>query len=76
MDNSLIMVSSITYAIKGKDLLNKSGFKADIVRTPRRHNVTGCGYSIFVKDRTDEAESYLKEYGIPILGRTSRDDAV
>lgn len=76
MNKPLIMISSITYAMKGKELLNRNGFRADIVRTPRQENVTGCGYSLFVKDRTDEAEKFLEEYNIPILGRVDRDDSV
>ena len=70
----LIMVSSLTYAMKGKELLNRNGFNANLVRTPRRKNVEGCGYSIVVSNNVDDAESLLNENGIPILGRVNGDD--
>ena len=74
MSKPLIIVSSITYAMKGKELLNKNGFHADLVRTPRRKNVTGCGYSIAVSDKVEDAEKFLRQNGIPIMGRASGDD--
>ena len=74
MGKPLIMVSSITYAMKGKELLNRNGFHADLVRTPRRKNVTGCGYSIAVSDKAEDAEELLKQHGIPIMGRVNGDD--
>ena len=46
--DKLIMCSSVTYAIKGRDLLRAKGLKASIKRPPR--GGCGCGYCISVKD--------------------------
>ena len=74
MRQPLIMVSSITYAMKGRDLLNNKGFHAYLERTPRHENVGGCGYSIAVSDRADEAEEILRQAGIRVLGRIDREE--
>lgn len=68
----LIMVSSVTYAMKGMSILKEHGFSAEIVRTPRNGGKNGCGYSLYVKNNADEAEGILKEHGIKILGREVR----
>lgn len=46
---TLIALSSITYAIKAKNLLNSAGYYCEIERTPKKL-AKGCGYSIRVKD--------------------------
>ena len=73
MGKPMILVSSITYAMKGRDILFKRGIKAYVERTPRTSENIGCGYSIYVPSQTDEAEAILREYGFRILGRTERD---
>ncbi len=70
MDKPLIVMSSITYAMKGKELLKKHGISAAVERTPKKFfNGKGCGYSLYVPQKTDEAEEILKEHGIKVLGR-------
>lgn len=68
----LIMMSSITYAMKSRDILFQYGIKSYVERTPKG-STTGCGYSIYVPERTDEAEQILTGRGIRILGRMERD---
>lgn len=70
MSKQLIMVSSITYAIKGRDILRAKGFKAYIERTPGQLDRAGCGYSIYVNGDADTAEQLLRSEGIKILGRS------
>lgn len=72
MDKPLIMVSSVTYAMKGKQLLNSAGIRAEIERTPKRDVKNACGYSLYVPKDTDEAEKILKENNIKIIGRAER----
>ena len=72
MGKPLIMMSSITYAMKSRDILFKYGIKAYVERTPKGSNA-GCGYSIYVPAKTDEAERILSSMGIRILGRMERD---
>lgn len=72
MGKPMILVSSITYAMKSRDILFSYGIKAHVERTPGGTSA-GCGYSIYVPDRTDEAERILAEAGIKLLGRAERD---
>lgn len=71
LNNPLILVSSVTYAMKGRDLLNNMGFRAYLERVSRS-KTTGCGYGIYVPNRTDEAEQVLLGEGFRILGRIER----
>lgn len=72
MEEPLITVSSITYAMKGKQILNGYGIKAAIQRTPKRSNSQSCTYSLYVPKNTDQAEEILIQNGIKILGRSER----
>lgn len=72
VSKSLIMVSSITYAMKGRDLLQRRGFRAYVERAPRGAEDAGCGYGIYVPDRTEEAVELLKEARIPVKGFRER----
>ena len=69
MKKQLIMVSSITYAIRGRELLRAKGYRAYIERTPGNLDTAGCGYSIYVNGDADAAEQILRDAGIKILGR-------
>ena len=60
--------------MKGKEILNRNGFRADIVRNLNRHLTGGCSYSIYVPDKTDEAEEFLKKRGFKIIGRSWKED--
>ncbi len=72
MEKNLIMMSSITNAMRGRELLRQYGINAEIERTPRNSLRQGCGYSLYVPARTDEAMSLLAENGIKVIGRTER----
>ncbi len=62
------MVSSITHAIRGRDLLKQKGFKASIQKTPGGLDTAGCGYSIYVDNNIDSAQKIVSAAGIKILG--------
>ena len=72
MGQHLIMVSSITHAIKGRDLLRSNGQKAYIEKTPGNLDTHGCGYSIIVYERPENAVSILKNSNIRIIGTSKR----
>ncbi|MEE0252622.1 MAG: DUF3343 domain-containing protein [Acutalibacteraceae bacterium] len=74
MDKPLIMVSSITYAMKSKEILSKRGFKVYVERVPHTGEDVGCGYGVYVPQKTDEAQQILQRSGIHILGRIERTD--
>lgn len=74
MGKPLIAVGPITIAQKGRDLLARYGIYASVERTPRSAEFSGCGYSIYVPERTDEAEAILVKAGIKVSGRLERGD--
>ena len=74
MGKPLIMVSSIAYAMKSNELLSKRGFKVYVERVPHTSEAVGCGYGVYVPQRTDAAQQILERSGIRILGRMERAD--
>lgn len=74
MKKQLIQVSSITYAIKGRDILKSKGIRAYVERSPADMDRVGCGYSIFVKGDIETAENILNNAGIKVLGRQVGDE--
>ncbi|MDU7339270.1 MULTISPECIES: DUF3343 domain-containing protein [Clostridium] len=68
----VILLGSITYAMKSRDILFRYGIKSYVERTPRTQDRLGCGYGIFVPDRTDQAEDILRNSGVRVLGRSER----
>ena len=64
-----IVLSSVTYALKAKDLLAAHGIRAEIVRSRAVRNVRGCGYGIsFDAALLASAQSILASEGVPTLG--------
>lgn len=73
MGKQLIMLSSITYAMKGKEILEKHGIKSYVERTPKRNKNYSCGYCLNVPQQTDEAEEILRKWGIEVVGREDKE---
>ena len=73
MERPLIMMTSVTYAMRGRELLQRYGISAEVRRTPKNTRRQGCGYSLYVPSKTDEAEQLLKKNGIKIIGRTAKE---
>ncbi len=65
---NLIMMTSITNAMKAKDVLLKKRIRSEIVRTPKRKAKSGCGYSLYVPTNFAKAVSILRASGIRIMG--------
>ena len=72
MGKPLIVVSSVTYAMQGRDLLFRHGIKGYAQRIPKTEN-TGCGYGIYVPNGADAAERILIENHIRVLRRMEQD---
>lgn len=68
MGKQLIMVRSITFAMKGKNILTRHGIFSDIERTPKTGGEKSCGYSIYAPRKTEQAIEILESEGIEILG--------
>ncbi len=69
MGKPLIVVGSITFAMKGRDILGRRGFRSSVERVPHSRDAHGCGYGLYVPERAEEAEKILRSAGIPVTGR-------
>lgn len=69
MDSVYFNVSSITNAMRGKELLERNGIHGYINRTVDEEGNNGCGYSLLVSGNTAKAESLLRASGIRITGK-------
>ena len=67
MQRHIISVGSVTYAIKGRDLLRKQGIKAYVERKTNTSNNSGCGYVIVAEGNRQKITQALMVSGIKIL---------
>ena len=70
-EKPVLVVNSVTYAMKSRDLLFRHGIKTYVERLPHTKE-NGCGYGVYVPHGIDEAEKLLRENGIRVLGRAGR----
>ena len=59
MARYLIYISSITYAIKARDILRKNNIKAYVERTADVEERQGCGYGVAVDGDLNRVRSIL-----------------
>lgn len=57
-------MTSITYAMKARDICIKNGWNCDVIRTPKNIG-SGCGYSIAVRAQASSVKKLLSENNIP-----------
>ncbi len=69
MKRYIIQTGTVTYAIKGRDLLRKKGFKVKIERITAGE-IRGCGYAVILEGNLEQAERILRENGVKILDIT------
>lgn len=69
MEKQLLMFPSITYAIKGRDLLKTKGISSYLERTPMDLKVNSCGYSLSIPKNIDKAIEILRNHNIKFLGK-------
>ncbi len=67
MQRHIISVTSITYAIKGRDFLRKNGIRAYTERKSDLNNGSGCGYVIIAYGNQNRIIDNLHKIGIKIL---------
>lgn len=62
LENKL-SIGSVTYALKGRDILRKHGFKVYIERKPSEYK-SGCGYALKFNGDMKKAQEILNRFGI------------
>ena len=68
MGCEFIIVSSVTYALKGKSELENRGIPSKVEKLKNVASLGGCGYGIKVsKNISDQAKRYLSLSGIKII---------
>ena len=67
MEENYFLVSSITYAIKGQELLQRKGYKAYVIRD-RERNEHGCGYAILARAPRERAADILAAGHVKVAG--------
>lgn len=67
MKRYIITTGTVTYAIKGRDILRKKGYKVKIERITSGKGAKGCGYGIILDGDIKEAEEILRQSGVKIL---------
>lgn len=64
--SKILVVSSITYAYKARDLLFNAGIKCYIDRIPSHLRHSGCGYGVRVTGEIQQVMSLLQKAGIHV----------
>lgn len=67
MGKPLLTMSSITRAMRARELLRRHGIEASMERVPHIPGV-GCGYGVFVPARQEEARALLRGAGFALPG--------
>ena len=64
MQQYLLVMGSITHAIRGRDILRAKGFQVYMERTPNQMDRLGCSYSLRVTGDGDKARQILEQAGV------------
>lgn len=72
MDN-LIKLSSVTQALRAKDILRKHGIDAKVTRIPASRGKGSCSYGLRINNRLYEAVQILRDNDIRVKGRALED---
>lgn len=71
-DYNVLVLSTITYAMKGRDILRKHGINAYVERVSIEKEGQSCGYGLYIPEKTQDAEEILAKYNIRVAERTVR----
>ena len=67
MSKQYIVVGSVTYAMRGRDVLSSNAIGSRIEKISNSR-LGGCGYALYVPDDFEKAVKLLLENGIKIRG--------
>ncbi len=69
MKKALFTLSSITYAMKGRDLLSSRGIKCEIQRVSSGKAHSGCGYGLIIYGDAEFAAKILSQARVDVLNK-------
>lgn len=64
MSKPMITVSSITYAMKAKEILRRNGISAYVIKRAKNSRNASCSYAVQVPKKIDEAYRILSDSGM------------
>ena len=68
---TIIVLSSITYALKAQELLKKEGIFSKISRSKSVRSIRSCGYGVALSaESAEKANQIILSANIPIVGST------
>lgn len=67
MKRYFVITGTITYAIKGRDVLRRGGYHAELTRTVHASGNVGCGYGIITNCNPEQIKALFEQYGIRYL---------
>lgn len=63
----IITTGTVTYAIKGRDVLRRNGYAAKIERKNSLTGSAGCGYTVVASGEKEKILDILNKAGVKIL---------
>ena len=63
----VIVTGTVTYAIRGRDILRNNGINAVVERNSSGLGRHGCGYGIVINKEIEKAVKILKDNSIKVL---------
>lgn len=72
MQKNIMTFSSLTYAMKGREMLNQNNIYSTLIRTPVSLKVS-CGYSLYIPKNMEKATEILTKGKIKFTGIYSVD---
>jgi hypothetical protein len=72
--DKLLRLSSVTQAMKARDLLRKNKIISIVKRIPADKESPTCGYGIYIKGNAEKAVEILQRNGILMRDLPSNDD--
>lgn len=67
MSKPVLLVNSVTFAIKGQELLQKHGISSRIIRNSEFKAIGGCGYGIMPFSDPLVAQNILMRGGVKVI---------
>ena len=69
MQQPIILVQSVTQAVRGQQVLAAQGIPSHIVRNAYHSATSGCGYGLAVNGSIPRARSILVRAGVRVIDR-------